>query len=88
MSCFGCNKITSAVRTIKGVSKGTLNILIKKDEVEEFANKRIDICNACPELFLYSFIKDKWSVHKCRKCGCVIKLKTRVQEEQCPLDKW
>lgn len=41
---------------------------------------RFSICQQCPE-----FIK---LTTQCKKCGCIMKLKTRLQEAECPIGKW
>lgn len=46
----------------------------------EEAFKRLAICKTCPEL-----IKENWV---CSKCGCVMKMKARLEEAECPLKKW
>ena len=45
---------------------------------EEQTKKRLEICGSC-EFFFMGI---------CKKCGCVMKLKTKLQEATCPLDKW
>jgi rRNA maturation endonuclease Nob1 len=47
---------------------------------EEQTRKRLEICHSCD--FFYK------PVGICKKCGCVMKLKTKLQEATCPLDKW
>ena len=47
---------------------------------EEQTNKRLEICHSCD--FFYK------PVGICRKCGCVMKLKTKLQEATCPIGKW
>lgn len=46
----------------------------------EKAAERLDICRSCPEL-----IK---KTEQCKKCGCLMNLKTRLNNAQCPLGKW
>ena len=41
---------------------------------------RLEICNACEHLTRYS--------RQCKKCGCVVALKTKLKSEKCPIDKW
>ena len=41
---------------------------------------RLDICKSCPEL-----IKP---TTQCKKCGCFMTLKTKLQNATCPLGKW
>jgi rRNA maturation endonuclease Nob1 len=47
---------------------------------EEQTRKRLEICHSCD--FFYK------PVGICRKCGCVMKLKTKLQEATCPIGKW
>jgi hypothetical protein len=44
------------------------------------AEKRLDICKQCT-----SFIK---STTTCKECGCIMKLKTKLPNASCPLNKW
>ena len=43
-------------------------------------DKRISICEGCEH-----FIK---ITKKCSKCGCFMKLKTRLTDASCPIGKW
>lgn len=47
---------------------------------EEEQKARMDICNACPELLPVT--------HQCKKCGCIMPLKTKLKAATCPLGKW
>jgi hypothetical protein len=47
---------------------------------EDVATSRFDICKACPEL---TPITDQ-----CKKCGCFMKIKTKLEKASCPLGKW
>lgn len=42
--------------------------------------KRLDICKACPEFVRFT--------HQCKKCGCLMKAKTKLADATCPLNKW
>jgi hypothetical protein len=42
------------------------------------ANARMKICKSC-EFF---------SSGKCDLCGCVLKFKTKMETEKCPINKW
>jgi hypothetical protein len=48
-----------------------------KDEVAE---ERFKICQACP-----FFIK---ATSQCKKCGCFMSLKTKLEHAVCPEGKW
>lgn len=47
---------------------------------EEKANTRFDICKDCPEFIQIT--------SRCKKCGCIMSLKTKLEEATCPLGKW
>ena len=52
----------------------------------EEANDRLKICRgsstnkACDEYFR--------PTGSCKKCGCFVRLKTKMASQKCPLDKW
>lgn len=46
----------------------------------ETYDKRIDICKGCPELIKITF--------QCKKCGCLMKEKSKLADASCPLNKW
>lgn len=47
---------------------------------EDEQTKRMSICESCPELI--SLTK------QCKKCGCIMSLKTKLEKASCPLNKW
>ncbi len=47
---------------------------------EEIANKRFSVCVECPELIQLT--------KQCKKCGCFMSTKTKIEKAQCPLNKW
>lgn len=47
---------------------------------EEEAQKRYDICNWCPKFISLTT--------QCKECGCIMKLKTKLKNANCPLGKW
>jgi hypothetical protein len=51
-------------------------VVSSKEEKE----RRLAICKEC-EFFQASPLK-------CRKCGCFLQLKTRLETEHCPIGKW
>lgn len=48
--------------------------------LEEVATNRFDICKSCPEL-----IK---ATNQCKKCGCFMTVKTKLDKAKCPIGKW
>lgn len=43
------------------------------------AKERLDICKTCP-YFLKQMV--------CKKCGCIMAVKSRIKYFDCPLNKW
>jgi hypothetical protein len=41
---------------------------------------RMNICKACPELIALTT--------QCKKCGCFMEIKTKLEAAKCPLGKW
>jgi hypothetical protein len=46
----------------------------------EVAEERYSICKACPELIKLT--------NQCKKCGCFMIAKTKLEKATCPLGKW
>tara|TARA_R100000458_G_C8237875_1_gene217694 strand:+ start:362 stop:547 length:186 start_codon:yes stop_codon:yes gene_type:complete len=46
---------------------------------KEDRDKRWDICKDCPELT---------KRNRCKQCGCFMKIKIRLNQTRCPIDKW
>lgn len=44
------------------------------------AEDRLNICKACPELIKLST--------QCKKCGCFMTAKVKLEEAKCPIGKW
>jgi hypothetical protein len=47
---------------------------------DEVVEQRYSVCKQCPE-----FIK---ITTQCKKCGCVMKSKTKLADAECPIGKW
>lgn len=56
-----------------------LNPNEKRSEQEEI-DRRLAICQTC-EFFIQK-------TERCRKCGCFMKLKTKLEKANCPINKW
>lgn len=41
---------------------------------------RMEICNSCEHLFTLT--------KTCKKCGCFMTIKSKLQSSTCPVDKW
>jgi hypothetical protein len=51
-----------------------------KSASEELAKSRMLICKACPELIKLTI--------QCKKCGCFMAAKTKLEKASCPIGKW
>lgn len=49
---------------------------VSKDE----ADRRLKICLSCPELIQLT--------KQCKKCGCLMNVKTKLEKASCPIEKW
>jgi len=47
---------------------------------DDLAKERLDICLSCPELIKVT--------KQCKKCGCFMVAKTKLESAKCPLGKW
>ncbi|NBP57569.1 hypothetical protein EBU71_13735 [bacterium] len=47
---------------------------------EDVASKRLDICLSCPELIKLT--------KQCKKCGCFMSAKVKLDNAACPIGKW
>lgn len=47
---------------------------------KDIAANRMNICLSCPELINIT--------HQCKKCGCFMGAKTKIEVAKCPLGKW
>jgi hypothetical protein len=46
----------------------------------KISDERYNICLSCPELIDLT--------KQCKKCGCFMALKTKMEKASCPLGKW
>jgi hypothetical protein len=51
-----------------------------KIATDDIKNNRMQICYSCPELIKLTT--------QCKQCGCLMKLKTKLEESKCPIGKW
>lgn len=47
---------------------------------EKKSKERFDICKSCPELIKLTL--------QCKKCGCFMYAKTKLEKAICPIGKW
>lgn len=79
----------SRIEKIKEIIENNKNSLVSPMDIikpnpnlaeKELAEKRYAICNSCPELIKLT--------KQCKKCGCFMLAKTKLQLATCPLEKW
>jgi rRNA maturation endonuclease Nob1 len=51
-----------------------------KPTTQEIFEKRYNICLGCPELFQ--------PTKQCKKCGCFMNAKAKLEAAKCPIGKW
>jgi len=56
-----------------------LNPMTKRAS-EDLSASRMEICKACPELIQ--------ATTQCKKCGCFMAIKTKLEAAKCPIGKW
>ncbi len=57
--------------------------LLKTDSsraLDSVAQARLDICKACTHYI--------GATHQCKKCGCIMNLKVKLADAECPVGKW
>jgi predicted metal-binding protein len=47
---------------------------------QDMAEERFAICKTCEHF--------SQTTKRCKKCGCIMKLKTKLEEATCPIGKW
>lgn len=55
---------------------------------KEEQTKRMDICKSCDFLDTKTKQGKERKSPRCKKCGCVMKFKSMLETEHCPLKKW
>jgi hypothetical protein len=76
------DKIKEIIEANKASGVSPLDLVKPSTEWAESseAERRYSICKSCPE-----FIK---ATKQCKKCGCFMHLKTKLQAATCPMSKW
>jgi hypothetical protein len=76
------DKIKEIIETNKNSSVGPMDLINPNSEwaTEDVSSERYSICKACPELVKLT--------KQCKKCGCFMAAKTKLQAATCPLGKW
>ena len=66
----------------KNFGQSALNHLANgmKKVSDEIYNSRVEKCKTCEHYDA--------SLHRCKNCGCFLKIKASWDSEKCPIDKW
>lgn len=59
---------------MKSISRTLNEYLITEKKEQE---RRLEICGDC-----------EYNKGFCKKCGCIIRLKVKVKQTKCPINKW
>jgi hypothetical protein len=75
------------------ILEGITNSIFKREDIEEIAQYRMQICNRCDLLDVQGdgcMIPGTQPCCNEKKggCGCSLSLKTRALSSECPLGKW
>ncbi len=62
---------------------GVANIFVGTKTEQQTKNARLAICKECPYV-----MRAESATIQCRKCGCFLRVKTGIVEEECPVGKW
>ena len=58
-----------------------LDLFNKNNYTEKIeSDKRMQTCLGCEHLIKLT--------HQCKKCGCLMNLKTKLKDATCPIGKW
>lgn len=75
-------KIKEIIENNKNSAVGPMDLISPNTEwaSEQKSNERFSICKSCPELIKLT--------SQCKKCGCFMKAKTKLEKAVCPIGKW
>jgi hypothetical protein len=76
------DKIKEIIENNKNSQVGPMDLLNPNTvwASDEKSEERYSICKACPELIKLT--------KQCKKCGCIMNKKTKLELATCPLGKW
>ena len=77
--CPDCKDEKGAWEHVKSGSK------FWTSDAKKLSDERLAICKECEhsrDMFARGWI------NYCNKCGCMLKIKTRIKSNQCPIGKW
>ncbi len=76
----------------KQILQGIIKSIFKDPNTERIAKYRLNICSVCPYqgyLINISILGKQFRfIKQCKDCGCILSLKSRSLESECPQNKW
>jgi len=87
------NNLIQIWKSKEQIIEGITNSIFKKEDVEEIAEERMNICKRCTLFDLHGEGCIVPGTQPCCNeklggCGCSLSLKTRALSSECPLNKW
>jgi hypothetical protein len=76
------DKIKEIIENNKSSNVSPMDLINPNTEWADEAKalQRYEICKSCPELIKLT--------KQCKKCGCQMQLKTKLELAACPIGKW
>jgi hypothetical protein len=71
------DKFKNRIIEIQKSAAETIDNYVASSDLQK---ERLDICKSCEYFFPPTF--------SCIKCGCFLKAKTLIKDQNCPEDKW
>lgn len=68
-----------------GIIQGIKNAVKKNEKIEKVAKSRREICNGC---YVSEYGHSRFCKLRNGGCGCLLSLKIRSLEDECPIKKW
>ena len=83
------NNLINAFGNLDKIYEGIKNKVFVKEDVEQIASIRWDICTNC-DLFdtTGAYCAVPGTQPCCADCGCILNLKVRSLSSECPIGKW
>lgn len=74
------DKLKQKFEKIRDASQAAAASIIKEKVSAEIQQYRYDICRSCDKLYK--------PTDNCKVCGCLMKIKTWMPAQACPIGKW
>lgn len=74
------NKLKERLEHVRDAAENAAASILTKKVNIEVQQHRYSICQECPKLYK--------PTDTCKVCGCFMKVKTWIPNQECPLKKW